>query len=114
MPQTRSAIIAAARSEALRGVARRAVNDRAGLLRDLRNPGNAGHVVRRAAEHPATRELASIGLMFLPGRFLPLGWVASLAVRRILRRSADPRGDVRGASASAAAQPLKNVTPKGR
>jgi hypothetical protein len=52
--------------------------------------------------------------MFLPGRFLPLGWVASLAVRRILRRSADLRPDVRGPSAGPDARPLKNVTPKGR
>lgn len=90
LPETRSVIVAAAQSAALRDVARRAANDRAALVRDLRNPANARDFVRSAARHPAARELASAGLMFLPGRYLPLGWAASWVARRVLRRYIDP------------------------
>jgi hypothetical protein len=91
LPETRHAILAAARSPALRALTRRAVHDRAALLRDLRRPGNPREIVGRAARHPVTRELASASLMFLPGRYLPLGWAASWASRKVMRRYSDPR-----------------------
>ena len=110
LPETRGAIVAAARSETLRDVARRARNDRAALVRDLRNPANAQALVRSAARHPAALELANAGLMFLPARYLPLGWAASWATARILKRIVDPPEEVLDASAFGAARPLKNVT----
>lgn len=90
LPETRGVIVAAAQSATLRAVAWRAVTDRAALVRDLRNPANARDVVRSAARHPAARELASARLMFLPGRYLPLGWAATWAANRALRRYIDP------------------------
>lgn len=86
LPKTRGLLLAAARSDALRHVARRAVNDRAGILRDLRHPGRPRDLIQRAARHPATRELANLGLVFLPVRYLPLGWLAKWATARALRR----------------------------
>jgi hypothetical protein len=86
LPETRGVIIAAARSEALHDIARRARNDRAGLVRDLSNPTNARDLLRDAARHPATRELASASLMLLPWRYLPLGWAATWAADRVFRR----------------------------
>lgn len=97
LPETRGLIIAAARSESLRGVARRAVSDRAALVRDLRDPANAREFVRGAVRHPAARELANAGLLFLPGRYLPLGWAATWAAGRVLRRYVDPPTEVLGA-----------------
>ena len=82
LPETRGVIVAAARSQALRDIRQRAVHDRAALVRDLRKPANAGHLVRSAARHPATRELASAGLMFLPLRYLPVGWAATWVAHR--------------------------------
>lgn len=111
LPETRGVIVAAAQSETLRGVARRAVNDRAALVRDLRNPANARDFVRSAARHPAARELASAGLMFLPGRYLPLGWAATWAAHRFLRRYIDPPTEVLDASAFGASRPLSTATP---
>jgi hypothetical protein len=89
LPETRSAIAAAARSETLRDIARRARTDRAGLVRELRNPATARVIVTDAASHPATRELASAGLMFLPMRYVPLGWVATWAAGKLMRRVAN-------------------------
>ena len=86
LPETRRVIIAAARSEALHEVARRAVNDRAALVRDVRRRAQARSLLRSAIRHPATRELAAASLLFLPARYLPVGWVASWAARRVLRR----------------------------
>ena len=111
LPETRGAIAAAARSDAVHDLARRAADDRAALLRDLRDPANIRYLVRSAARHPAAHELASAGLMFLPGRFLPLGLAASWATRRILRRYLDPPTEVLEGSAFGATRPLPNVTP---
>jgi hypothetical protein len=86
LPETRRAVAAAARSEALRDIRRRAVNDRVALVRDLGDRANARDLLRKAARHPATRELASAGLMFMPVRYVPLGWAASWATQRLLRR----------------------------
>lgn len=90
LPETRRVIIAAARSEAVRDVARRGFSDRAALLRDLGNRASARAAVRGAARHPAARELASASLLFLPGRYLPLGWAATWAARKVLRRYIGP------------------------
>jgi hypothetical protein len=84
--ETRGALVRGVRSGAFRDLARRARKDRSALLRDLRNPSTARAFVSAAVRHPATRELADVGLTFLPGRYLPLGWVASWAANRILRR----------------------------
>ena len=110
LPETRRAILAAAHSPALRDIAQRASTDRAGLLRDLKSPAHARGLLRDAVRHPATRELADAGLMFLPVRYLPVGWVASRAARRVLRRYVDPPTEVIDPSAFGATRPLKNVT----
>src|SRR5450759_1677729 len=110
LPETRGLIVAAAHSETLRDIGQRAVHDRAALLRDLSNPANARDLVRSAARHPATRELASAGFLFLPLRYLPVGWAATWVARRVLRRHVDPPADVLDASAFGAGRPLKNVT----
>lgn len=89
LPQTRRLIAAAARSGAIRGAARRIAHDRASLLDDLRHAGDPRGLIRRAAGHPATRELASAGLTFLPLRYTPLRWVATWAAARAVRRYLD-------------------------
>ena len=113
LPETRGLIVAAARSETLRDIAQRAVHDRAALVRDLRNPANARDLVRSAARHPAARELASAGLLFLPVRYLPLGWAATWVARRVLRRHTDPSAEVLDESSFGATRTTKNVTPAG-
>lgn len=114
LPETRRLIIAAAQSATLRDAAQRAVHDRAGLLRDLRRPANVRDLLLSAARHPVARELASAGLLFLPGRYLPLGWVANWATRSILRRHVDPPTQRLRAAAFLANQLPKYVTPKAR
>lgn len=86
LPATRSLIGAALDPGTLREIARRAVHDRAGVIRDLRNRQNARDLVRTAVRHPVTLELANAGLLFLPGRYLPLGWAATWATRRVVGR----------------------------
>ena len=114
LPETRGLIAAAARSETLRDIGQRAFHDRPALVRDLRNPASARDLVRSAARHPATRELASAGLMFLPVRYLPVGWAATWVAHRVVRRHLDPPAAVLDASAFGVSRPLKNVTPSGR
>ena len=109
LPETRRLIVAAAHSATLREAGRRAVSDRAALVRDLRNPATTRGLVRHAASHPAARELVSAGLMFLPGRYLPLGWAAGWAARKVFRRYIDPPVEVVDA-ATLAPRPPKNVT----
>jgi hypothetical protein len=113
MPATRGVIVAAAQSDALREVARRAVHDRGALVRDLKDPANTRELVRDAVRHPAAKELANAGLMFLPIRYMPLGWAATWATQRILRRYVDPPAEVLKASTFGARRPLKNVTIEG-
>jgi hypothetical protein len=108
LPETRGLIVAAAHSESLRTIGQRAIHDRIALVRDLRDPSNARDLVRRAALHPATRELASAGLMFLPLRYLPVGWAATWVAHRVLRRHVGPPAEVLDASAFGAGRPLKN------
>src|SRR5450756_957083 len=110
LPETRGLIVAAAHSETLRDIGQRAVHDRAALVRDLRNPANARDLVRSAARHPAARELASAGLLFLPLRYLPVGWAATWVAHRVVRRHLDPPAAVLDASDFGAGRPLKNVT----
>jgi hypothetical protein len=76
----------------------------------MRSPANARGLVRDVVRHPATRELADASLMFLPVRYIPLGWVASRAGTRVLRRFIDPPSEVIEPSAIGAERPLKNVT----
>ncbi len=83
MPETRRAVAEAVRSGALTDVARRARSDRRGLVRDLADPGSAARRLRRAIRHPATRELANVGLLLLPGRYVPLGLIAARLSRRL-------------------------------
>jgi hypothetical protein len=113
LPETRRAVLAAAHSPALREIAQRASADRAGLIRDLRTPANARELLRGAVRHPATRELANASLMFLPIRYIPLGWAASRAGSSVLRRFVDPPTEVIDPSAFGARRPLKNVTDPG-
>ena len=110
LPETRGVIVAAAHSETLRDIRQRAVHDRGALVRDLRNPANARDLVRSAARHPAARELASAGLLFLPLRYLPVGWAATWVAHRVVRRHLDPPAAVLDASDFGAGRPLKNVT----
>ena len=113
LPETRSVIVAAAHSETLRDIGQRAVHDRAALVRDLRNPANARDLVRDAARHPATRELASAGLMFLPLRYLPVGWAATWVAHRVVGRHLDLPAEVPDDPSFAATRRTKNVTPAG-
>lgn len=83
--ETRRALVSAVRSGSIRDVARRARSDRAGLLREIRDPSNARAYLRAVARHPATHELAEVGMMALPGRYLRLGWVATRVANRLIR-----------------------------
>ena len=94
LPATRSLIIAAVRSPTIRTVAQRVAHDRAGLVRDLRRPVKVRDMLLRGARHPAAGELASAGLLFLPGRYIPLGSAATWAARRILHRYLGPTDQV--------------------
>jgi len=111
LPETRGVIAAAARSDTLRDIARRAVDEPGALLHDLRDPANARELVRSAARHPATRELASAGLLFLPVRFMPLGIAATWAADKVLRRLVDPPAEVIVNPAFADRRPARNVSP---
>jgi hypothetical protein len=111
LPETRGLIVAVARSETARDIARRARSDRAALIRDLGNPATARELVRNAATHPATRELATAGLILVPGRYFPLSWVATWAARKAIRRYIDPPAEVVDAQPWGRSRDLKDVTP---
>ncbi len=87
LPETRRLLTAAARSDSLRGVAHRARTDRVGLARELRDPAVMVGLVRDGLAHPATREIATLGLVLLPDGYVPLWWVATRISRRLRRRS---------------------------
>jgi hypothetical protein len=111
LPETRGLIVATVRSPTLRTIGRRAVEDRAALFRDLANSANVRHLARSAIRHPAVAELANAGLVLLPGRYMPLGWAATWAARRMLRRYLDPPVEVReGAPIEAGAAGHDRVT----
>jgi hypothetical protein len=104
LPETRSLMRTAATSGAVRDVARRARTDRAGLLRDARDPRLAARLMREAVSHPSTRELASVGLLLLPERYMPMGWVATWFTRRMLRRRREGAARDRAAAERASAR----------
>lgn len=83
LPETRRALAAAARSSSTRELARRAVHDRAALAREMRQPARLRDVLLETVRHPATRELGGVGLLFIPGRYLGVGWAAGWAARRL-------------------------------
>jgi hypothetical protein len=85
LPETRNVIFAAVRSTTLRTGLRRALHDPSGVVRELR-PTTVQRAVMRSVRHPAVQELANAGLLLLPGRYIPLGWVATWAARHIRRR----------------------------
>ena len=88
LPETRRLIISTVRSGHLRNAAHRAVHDRVGLARDVRTQVTDPDLLRATVQHPATRELAGAGLLFLPVRYMPLGWAATWAARRVVGRIA--------------------------
>ncbi len=96
LPATRAAIVTAAHSDGLRDMVHRARTDRRGLLRDVRNPAHARDLAQSAARHPATRELATAGLMFLPVRYVPVGWVATWLANKALRRYGNQQAAMSG------------------
>jgi hypothetical protein len=91
LPETRSVLLSPVTRARVRATASRIVHDRMQLARDLAHPTGVRSFAQGAVQHPATRELASVGLMFLPGRYLPIGWAAGWATRRIARRMARRR-----------------------
>lgn len=99
LPETRRAIVVAARSDALRDLRRRARSDRTGLLRDLARPAATFRLVRDVVRHPAARELAAVSYLLLPSRFVPVGWAASWLVRRVpgrfIEKSSVPAGQTK-------------------
>ena len=75
---------------------------------------NARYLFRTAIRHPASRELGSASLIFLPGRYLPLGWAATWAARKVARRFVDPSAEVLEPTAFGAKRDRRNVTPEDR
>jgi hypothetical protein len=90
--ETRRAMVSAVRSGAAIDLARRVRSDRAGLLRDVRDPSTARTYLWAVARHPATHELAAVGMMALPSRYLRLGWVAARVATGLVRRHGTRRG----------------------
>jgi hypothetical protein len=88
LPETRRLIVANARPSTLRAVAQRVRQDRRGFVRELVDPGTARRRIGQAARHPAAAELANAGVLLLPLRYTPVGWVATWVARRVLRRTA--------------------------
>ena len=99
LPETRALIVAAVRSNTIRGLARRAISDRAALLRDLKHLRRPRDLSRSAERHAAARVLANVGFLFLPLRYVPLGWVLQWVTRRALRRYVDRPTETRYAIA---------------
>jgi hypothetical protein len=88
LPETRRLLFRIAKRHNVRATASRFAHDRVQFARDLVNPADVLAFARSAIQHPATRELTGVGLMFVPGRYLPIGWAATWATRRIARRVA--------------------------
>jgi hypothetical protein len=86
LPETRRIVFSPETRRQIRVAANRLVHDRAQLARDVARPAGVGAFARKAIRHPATHELLSVGLLFTPERYLPIGWAAGWATRRIARR----------------------------
>lgn len=84
--ETRRAIVSGVRSGAVADLARRVRSDRAALFREVRDPSTARTRLWAVARHPATHELASVGMMALPSRYLRLGWAAGRVALGLARR----------------------------
>jgi hypothetical protein len=100
LPETRHVLASSVRSGLLQQAASRAIHDRRALIRDVQAQATSVRALRDALGHPATRELAEAGLLFVPGRYMTIAWAATRAARRARTRRP---GDAR---------PMKNVTPK--
>lgn len=111
LPETRHVIAAASRSDALRDLVNRTRSDRVGLVREFAHPATTVRLVREAILHPATRELANVGYILLPSRYLPAGWVATWFLRRVLGRAGDRPIAGDGTSGAQPSGRPKNVTP---
>jgi len=88
LPATREFVFSPETRRQVRVAARRLVHDRAELARDLVRPADVRAFARSAIQHPAAHELAGVGLAFMPGRYLPIGWAVGWATRRVARRVA--------------------------
>lgn len=105
LPETRHLLAAARRSDEVRRLLRRARSDRSGLARELADPRKTAGLARQAIVHPATLELANVGLAMLPLRYLPVGWVATRLSRRLMRRSAATKPSAQAWGAPAGPSP---------
>jgi hypothetical protein len=108
-PRTRHLMMATLRSRTARDLARRAVTDPRGLVREAAAPGAARRIIRERIQGTATAlggaaagtdrsslvRLARTGLIFLPFRYVPAGYVAVWAGGKILRRLDRRRRQVR-------------------
>ena len=101
LPETRSLIGRATNSGSIRDVAYRARTDRVGLARDLADPAHVWRRARVAIAHPATHELARVGLVFLPGPYGRIAWAAGWLVGSPRPGSTIDLGRRRGSHASA-------------
>ena len=90
LPETRRVVFNPETRRHVQVAARRLVHDRSQFVRDIASPADVRAFAGRAIRHPATRELVSVGLLFTPERYLPLGWAAGWATRRIARRMTRP------------------------
>lgn len=80
-----------ARSPVVREVGRRAIDDPGRLLREMTDPAKARVLLGRARRDAALQEVGQVGLLLLPFRYLPLGYAAMWAGRRLLRHLDQPR-----------------------
>lgn len=87
LPETRALLFSPETRRQVRVTAGRLAHDRAELARDLVRSADVRAFAQGAIQHPVTQELAGVGLMFLPVRYLPIGWAAGWATRRVARRT---------------------------
>ncbi|HSS34839.1 MAG TPA: hypothetical protein VLR93_01080 [Patescibacteria group bacterium] len=116
-PTARQLVANAARSETTRDLARQAVRDPRGLVRQLADPATAHVIFRKAVQDPAVREAARLGMVFMPVHYAVLGNAALWGARRVVRRYREtPGGETlwpdRRRWADRRRPPMKNVTPE--
>jgi hypothetical protein len=80
-------------------------------VRDLADPAKARVLVARASEDPALRQLAQTGLIFLPLRYVPLGYGAMWAGRKVLHRYLARSSRISGGE-GAIETPVRHVGPQ--